>query len=233
MLRSTINRSVYAGVRHPFQDHDQIYVTVRNLVGLLIRDVLSDDKSGLSFTIATGVRVQRDSQPYFTVPDSRHLGMDRVETPVLFLSRLLGFPRHHYLANAYQWPLLAELLLSHGCFMAAYFQSLFRNGSSCHSKMTHVWNRRKSLFYSLLIMINQMHQYLRSTFLPVRNVWRRMKCRYSSTIPKLGPRWIWVVSFTPRQLRTPEKEPGLNRGERKNLIYFRECNSKFLDPPRT
>jgi hypothetical protein len=48
-------------------------------VGLLMWGTLSDERTGLSFTIAAGtrqhshsrVRVPWDSQPYFTVSDSR------------------------------------------------------------------------------------------------------------------------------------------------------------------
>jgi hypothetical protein len=51
----------------------------QTIAGLLIWGALSDGKTGLSFTIAAGLRqlnqsrvwVPRDSRPYFTVPDSR------------------------------------------------------------------------------------------------------------------------------------------------------------------
>jgi hypothetical protein len=78
MLRPTVIRPVYLGVKHPSGAQDQICVTVRQL---RVVDVRRPPwrRTGLSFTVAAGPRqhshshvwVQRDSWPYFTVSDSR------------------------------------------------------------------------------------------------------------------------------------------------------------------
>jgi hypothetical protein len=83
MLRPTDNRPVYLGIKHPSGAYDQIFITARPLrfcyVGRSLSLSLSDERAGLSFTIAAGprqsshseVRVSWDSRPYFTVSDSR------------------------------------------------------------------------------------------------------------------------------------------------------------------
>jgi hypothetical protein len=81
ILRLTVSRSVYLGIKHPSEAYDQILITVRQLRDLLVWGVLSDKRTGLSLTIAAGprqcshfrVRVPWNSWPYFTVSDLRLL----------------------------------------------------------------------------------------------------------------------------------------------------------------
>jgi hypothetical protein len=78
MLRPTVSRPVCPGIKHPFGDNDQILITLRQLRVCWCR-AFFDERTGLSFAIATGprqrshsrVRVPCDSRPYFTVSDSR------------------------------------------------------------------------------------------------------------------------------------------------------------------
>jgi hypothetical protein len=70
ILRPTVSRPVYLGIKHPFGAYDQILITVRQLR-------VCWEGTGLSFANATGprqrshsrVRVPWDSGPYFTVSD--------------------------------------------------------------------------------------------------------------------------------------------------------------------
>jgi hypothetical protein len=72
MLRPTVSRPVCLGIKHRSGTYDQIFSTVRQLVGgLLMWGALFDDRTGLSFTIAPGpcqcrhfrVRLPWDSWP--------------------------------------------------------------------------------------------------------------------------------------------------------------------------
>jgi hypothetical protein len=78
ILRLTVSRPVCLGIKHPSGAYEQIFIIVRQL---RVCDVgaLSDEKMGLTFTIAAGprqrshsrVRVPWDLRSYFTVLDSR------------------------------------------------------------------------------------------------------------------------------------------------------------------
>jgi hypothetical protein len=73
MLGPMVNRAVCLGIKHSSGAYDQIFITLRLLW------VFSDEKTGLSFIIAagnrqrtrSGVLVQWDLRPYFTVSDLR------------------------------------------------------------------------------------------------------------------------------------------------------------------
>jgi hypothetical protein len=90
MLRPTVSRPVSLGIKRPSGDYDQILFYCQKVSGFLTWGVLSEERTGLSFTIAAGarqyshsrVRLPWDSRPYFTVPDST--------LPFLRLLRLAG-----------------------------------------------------------------------------------------------------------------------------------------------
>jgi hypothetical protein len=80
IIRTTVSRPVCLGVKHPSGAYDQIFITVRQLRVCWCEALfLSNERTGLSFTIAAGVhqcshsrvRVPWDPRPYFTVSDSR------------------------------------------------------------------------------------------------------------------------------------------------------------------
>jgi hypothetical protein len=54
ILRPTASRPVCLGIKHPSRAYEQIFITVRQLACLLMWDALSDERTGLSFTIAAG-----------------------------------------------------------------------------------------------------------------------------------------------------------------------------------
>jgi hypothetical protein len=79
-LRLAVYRqSVRLGAK-PLETHDQIFFSTKYLRLYSLRNILSDERMGLSFTTAVGprqrsnhsqVRVPWDSWPHFTVSDSR------------------------------------------------------------------------------------------------------------------------------------------------------------------
>jgi hypothetical protein len=79
MLRPTVSRPVYLGVNPPIWVPTPDFCYCQTIAGLLMWGALSEERTGLSFTIAAGprqrshsqVRVLRDSWPHFTVSDSR------------------------------------------------------------------------------------------------------------------------------------------------------------------
>jgi hypothetical protein len=78
-LRPTVSRPVCLGLKHPSGTYDQIFITARQLLVCSCGALSLDERTGLSFTIASGchqgshfrVRVPWDSWPYFTISDSR------------------------------------------------------------------------------------------------------------------------------------------------------------------
>jgi hypothetical protein len=79
MLRPTVRRPSCLGINHPSGAYDQIFYCCQTVVGLLMWGALSDERTGLSFSIATGprqrsqsrVRFTWNSRPYFTVSNLR------------------------------------------------------------------------------------------------------------------------------------------------------------------
>jgi hypothetical protein len=51
MLRPTVGRPICLGIKHPSGAYERIFVTVKTVTGLLMWGALSDDRTGLSFTI--------------------------------------------------------------------------------------------------------------------------------------------------------------------------------------
>jgi hypothetical protein len=86
---------VCLGVKHPSGVQDQIFITVRQLWFV----ALTDERMGLSFTIAVGprqhshswIRVPRNSWPYFTISDSRFLQPGR-PGPCIYILQEWGGP---------------------------------------------------------------------------------------------------------------------------------------------
>jgi hypothetical protein len=78
MLRPTVSRPVCLGFKPHRGPRPDCYCS-QTCAGLLMWGALSDERTGLSFTIVAGpcqrshfrVRVPWDSRPYFTVSDSR------------------------------------------------------------------------------------------------------------------------------------------------------------------
>jgi hypothetical protein len=78
-LSLMLSESICLEIKNASGDYDQIFFTVKTVAGLVIWGALSNERTGLSFTIAAGprqrshfrIRVPYDSRPYFTVPDSR------------------------------------------------------------------------------------------------------------------------------------------------------------------
>jgi hypothetical protein len=91
MLRPTVSRPVCFDIKPPSDTKDLIFIA-QAVAGLLMWGALSDERTGLPFTIAAGprqrsqsrVRVPRDSRPYFIVSDSRPPTW-RARSPYLYL----------------------------------------------------------------------------------------------------------------------------------------------------
>jgi hypothetical protein len=79
MLRPTVSRPVYLGIKHPSGAYDQIFITCVTVTVLFLWGALSDERSGMCFVYAAGpcqrslsrVRVPWGLRPYFTVSDLR------------------------------------------------------------------------------------------------------------------------------------------------------------------
>jgi hypothetical protein len=65
MLRSTVCRLIYLGVRHPSGTQDQIFITVRQLRVCCCGGSLSDERTSLLFTIVSGPRQSSHSRILF------------------------------------------------------------------------------------------------------------------------------------------------------------------------
>jgi hypothetical protein len=69
MLRPTVSRPVYLGIKHPSWVYDQIFIS-QSVADLLMWDALNDERTGLSFTTAAGHR-QRSHSNHILQSDSR------------------------------------------------------------------------------------------------------------------------------------------------------------------
>jgi hypothetical protein len=62
-LRPTVSRPICLGIKHQSGAYDNIFITVKTVAGLLMWGALSDDRTGLSFTIAAGPSQRSHSGP--------------------------------------------------------------------------------------------------------------------------------------------------------------------------
>jgi hypothetical protein len=61
-VTTTVSRPVCLGIKHPSGAYDQIFITVLTVAGLLMWGVLSDERTGLLFAIATAPRQRSHSR---------------------------------------------------------------------------------------------------------------------------------------------------------------------------
>jgi hypothetical protein len=100
MLRPTISRPVYLWINHPSGTYDQIYYC-QIVAGLLMWDALSDERTGLSFSIVAGPRQRSHSQ--VQVPwDSRPLSQIR-DFSFRRLLRLAGLRWRYSILPPHEW----------------------------------------------------------------------------------------------------------------------------------
>jgi hypothetical protein len=62
MLRPTVSRPVSLAIKHPSGEYDQIFIYCQTVASLFMWDALSDERMGLSFTIAAGPQRHRHSR---------------------------------------------------------------------------------------------------------------------------------------------------------------------------
>jgi hypothetical protein len=100
MLRPTVSRPVCLGIKHPSGTYDQILYYCQTVAGMLIWGALSDERTGLSFTISPGpcqrrhfrVRLSGLRWRYSTPPSH---GIDWVTPIVLLITPLHGPSMKH------------------------------------------------------------------------------------------------------------------------------------------
>jgi hypothetical protein len=89
MLRPTFSRLFYLGIKHPSGAYDQIFITVRQMRGVLMWGALSDERTRLSFPIVPGPRQHSHSR--VRIPWRDHVLLSQIrDFPFRRLLRLAG-----------------------------------------------------------------------------------------------------------------------------------------------